>query len=227
MIKEISIIIPCEEKRIPLLLKTLETYEKLETEKVEFIIVSRTITKKPHKLINKIINYEYKEKMFNPCKALNTGVKNSTHENIIITCPEVKPITNVIKQFRELGRGNYVAQVYDENEKGERTISLVNKKFRGENPGMYFLAMYRKEDIETINGWDNAFIGLYGYEDNDFGERFVRAKLPYLIKEEIQATHQWHPRGTLCPELTKAKELYNSNNSNKIIRPTNGLEQTT
>jgi predicted glycosyltransferase involved in capsule biosynthesis len=70
--------------------------------------------------------------------------------------------------------------------------SLVHKGFRDMTPAMYFLAMFNKRDIEAINGWDEAFMQGYAYEDDDFGQRWVRAGLPFQLREDIQGVHQYH-----------------------------------
>ncbi|MHA2040177.1 MAG: galactosyltransferase-related protein, partial [Promethearchaeota archaeon] len=130
---------------------------------------------------------------------------------------------NVIDQFRELERGNYVCQVWDEDKDNNRTISLVNKHFRNETPGFYFLAVYKKEDILAINGWDEDFMGGCGWEDNDFGERFVRADLPFEIRDEIEGQHQYHFRW--YTDLQRNMELYEKNKANNVVRCVNGISK--
>ncbi len=195
--KKVSVVMPCEVERIPLLLESMKAYEAFDIpEEFEFIIVSRTI--KPNQLPfkHRLITYKWTKTpaFFNPSLALNLGVKASKYNNVIITCPEVKPFSNCLKQLEELPRGNYVCQVFDMDKSKKRIMSLVNTKFRFEHPGFYFLALYKKEDIEAINGWDLNFMYGFAWDDNDFGERFVRARLQFEIRDEIQAEHQYHPR---------------------------------
>jgi predicted glycosyltransferase involved in capsule biosynthesis len=209
---------------------TKRAYDKMKQKK-EFIIPTRS--KELAKLLMDnqlmkdvlVILYEH-EVGFNPAKALNLGVKNAKYDHIIITSPEVKPKTAVLNQLETLLGENVVCQVWDEDENHKVTMSLVHKGFRDENPGMYFLAMFNKADIEAINGWDEEFMRGYGYEDNDFGARWVRAGLPFMINEEIQGVHQYHPRSETIPGgLNVALNLYNANNSNGIIKPLNGLNK--
>ena len=226
---KISIVVPCEVSRLNLFLRTLSDYitHGLDDD-IEFVIVSRTIKKFSIPGVNtKLVKYKYKpKKYFNPSKALNLGVLNSTHQNIIITCPEVRPITNVIEQLRGLGRGNYVCQVSDANKNGTIRISLVNSNFRHKTPSYYFLAMYKREDIERINGWDEHFLDGIGYEDDDFGRRFVLAFTPYHFKvvDSIQGIHQWHQRNDIDSEGWTINRI-KSNNKKKgtDILPIKGM----
>ncbi len=196
MIDEVSIVMPCEEDRVPLLMYTLGKYIKYGFPmKVEFILVTRTLKDFKLSAIDlKVIEYEWEGEYFNPAMALNLGVKNAKYKNIIITCPEVCPLTNVLEQLTTNVRGNYICQVFDQKESGERGISLVNSSFRSDTPAMYFLAIFKKEDIEAINGWDEEFMGGYAFEDDDFGCRFVRQGLKFKTKDSILGEHQYHSR---------------------------------
>jgi len=221
-----SFIIPCEEDRKNLLFNTIETYIKFGLSKgCEFIIISRTIKELSLQGVNiKLISYEHSGDCFNPSLALNLGVKNSNNTSVIITCPEVRPITNVLNQLEPLIGQNIICQVFDLKENGERLMSLVNSKFRGETPAMYFLAMFNKEDIYKINGWDLEFMKGYAWEDTDFGDRWFRAKLPFIVRDDIQGEHQWHLRGTTNQYFTLNKLIYEQNKHNNIIKCNRGIE---
>lgn len=224
----INIVMPCEQNRKDLLLNTLEAYEKLcNIEEAEFLIITRTIKNLnwiPQNIKAKLITYTHEGTDFNPSKALNIGIKNSTSEKIIITCPEVKPITNIIEQLKE--ENNVVCQVFDETATGDKTRSLVNTKYRSGTPSMYFLAQFLKTNLETINGWDEDFMKGYAWEDDDFGTRFIREGLTFNVRDDIQAIHQYHPRERGGGKGWSTNHLQlNYNNDNKITRPLNGLEK--
>ena len=140
--------------------------------------------------------------------------------------PEVKPTTDVLGQFKqELGK-NLICQVWDENDSGKVMASLVHKGYRDDTPAMYFLALFNKSDIEKINGWDEDFMKGYAYEDNDFGERWNRAGLPFEVREDIQGVHQYHPRTeTIRGGMATNKIKFDDNNDKGIITPENGLKQ--
>lgn len=223
-----SIIAPMDTNRLEQFKVTKQAYDSYPEVK-EFIIPTRSAPEikaylTEHDLMKdvRLVSYSH-ERGFNPSKALNIGVRYAKYDNIVITSPEVKPTTEVLKQFSECLDKNIICGVSDQAENGDLTI-LVTPSYRGDNPGMYFLAMFQKKDIEAINGWDEEFMRGYAYEDNDFGERWVRAGLPFEIREDIQAVHQWHPRSETVPGgLTTNLQIYNDNTANGVTRCANGL----
>lgn len=228
MIDEISIVFPCDTKRIPLLLKTLAKYQEFGIpEKVELILVSRTFKEM---LIPgwdiKVVYYDYQGEYFCPSLAFNLGVKKSQYKNIIIGHPEVIPVNNVLKGLYSLERGNYVCRVFDLDDRGNYIYTLVGTGHRDEWPGLYFLACYRKEDIESINGWDMRFMNGYSNEDIDFGQRMLNAGFKETILDDLIGAHQYHPRGTDdCAGYDHNRKLYNENKDNKVTKCINGLNE--
>lgn len=207
---------------------TKRLYDKMPQKK-EFLIPTRSYLEileylTDNDLLKDVRLFSYKiDKGFNCSKALNIGVRNAKYDHIVITSPEVKPLTNVLEQFEEsLGR-NIICNVDDEDESGKLS-PLVNRQFRGDSPAMYFLALFNKADIEKINGWDEDFMRGYAYEDNDFGERWKRAGLPYEIREDIKGIHQYHPRSETIPGGTNINfTKFNRNNSEGVVYCSNGL----
>lgn len=223
-----SIIAPLDPDRSEQFANTKRAYDAMPQKK-EFIIPTRNKEKvqtylNEHDLFRgvRLIPYTV-EHGFNCSKALNIGVREAKYKNIIITSPEVKPVTNVLEQLIECLDKNVVCQVMDQDENGNLSV-LVSKTFRGETPAMYFLAMFQKKDIEAINGWDEDFMKGYAYEDNDFGERWVRAGLPFEVREDIQAIHQYHPRGeTLKGGMAINLQHFHDNTDSGVIRCRKGL----
>lgn len=223
-----SIIMPCDTNRIHQLCKTLEAYANYGVpEGTEFLLISRTITELPYipqGLNVRLINYTHTTG-FNPSKALNIGVREAVNDRIIITSPEVKPITNVLNDLQFYPTQNVVCQVFDQNENGSISMSLVNSRFRTQHPGYYFLALFQKKDIQTINGWDEMFMLGYAWEDDDFGHRWLRAKIPFTVADHIQGLHQYHPRSeTITGGWVTNKVTLDRNDVKGIIRPKLGLK---
>lgn len=224
-----SIITPLDTNRLEQFKETKRVYDTYPQVK-EFIIPTRSYTDVKTYLENNdlmkdvvIVPYAH-ERGFNPSKALNLGVKKAKYDQVIITSPEVKPMTDVLPQLEGFIGKNVVCQVYDAKSDGEMGISLVNKMCRADDPGMYFLALFNKEDIKKINGWDEDFMKGYAYEDNDFGARWVRAGLPFEINEEIKALHQYHPRSeTIKGGMIINQQKFYSNTDNGITYCKNGL----
>lgn len=212
--------------------QTKQAYDEMPQEK-EFIIPTRTYSEVKkylvkHNLMKDVKLIPYKVKIgFNPSKAFNIGVRKAKYDHIIITSPEVKPTTDVLSQFEESLGKNIICGVMDQDADGNLTI-LVSKSYRGDSPAMYFLAMFNKADIETINGWDEEFMKGYAYEDNDYGERWKRAGLPFEVREDIEGLHQYHERGESIPHgLTTNLNTYNKNNTDGVIRCVKGLDGVT
>ena len=224
-----SVIIPLDSNRLELFKNTKRAYDVMPQKK-EFIIptryeaeIQRYFTK--YDLSRDVATIPYTvETGFNCSKALNIGVRNATYTSVIITSPEVMPITPVLAQLERVRGTNVVCQVWDEDEQGTVCTSLVNTGYRSENPGMYFLAMFNKEDIEKINGWDEEFMKGYAYEDDDFGARWVRANIPFTVRDDIQARHQYHPRiVTIHGGTVRNRWRFNRNSAQGVIQCRNGL----
>lgn len=223
-----SIVFPIAPSRLDLFKNTKAIYDSYPQIK-EFIIMTLHFDEVEKYLIDNNLTkdvtlIEYNLDLFtNPSMALNIGVRNANYDHIIITSPEVIPKTNVLPQLEPLIGNNIVCQVFDQHTDGSEH-SLVNKNHRGENPGMYFLAMFNKSDIEKINGWDEGFMKGYAIEDIDFGGRWVRAGLPFEVREDIQAVHQYHPRTeTVNNGEAINAQLFYDNRDNNVTYCQNGL----
>jgi hypothetical protein len=225
-----SIVMPMDKNRLPLWVNSMKKYEEFGIpEGTEFVIPTRSqevvdfVASSAWAKYCRTIPYTH-ELGYNPSKALNIGTRESKNPRVIITSPEVMPITNVLEQLSSVKDENIICQVFDEDHTGAISYSLVNLSFRGDHPGMYFLALFQKKDIEAINGWDEDFMLGYAWEDPDFGFRWRRAGLPFRIAEEIQARHQFHERPETIPNGFKINEAkFNFNNDNNVSRVKNGL----
>jgi len=224
-----SFVFPMDSNRLEQFTVTKRLYDRMPQTK-EFIIFTREEFQvgrylDNHKLMKDVRLFPYKVKEgFNPSRAFNLGVKKAKYDNIIITSPEVKPLTDVLGQLEGFIGKNIVCQVFDEVEPGGEHTTLVCKIFRAETPAMYFLAMFKKSDIEKINGWDEEFMKGYAYEDNDFGDRWVRAGLPFEVVDEIKGLHQYHPRSeTIHGGMARNLQHYHDNTDAGVIKCANGL----
>lgn len=226
-----SIITPLDPNRLEQFKVTKRAYDAMPQKK-EFIIPTRNYGEikeyfNEHNLNSdvKIVPYTV-EVGFNCSKALNIGTRLAQYPSIIITSPEVRPLTPVLEQLEQLAGTNVICKVVDEDEHNSVIKSLVSTRFRSESPRMYFLAMFNKADIEKVNGWDEEFMKGYAYEDEDFGARWNRAKIPFVVRDDIQGRHQYHPRGETIPGgLTLNRQKLRENNEAEIIRCANGLRK--
>ena len=224
-----SIIVPLDPDRLALFTHTKRAYDAMQ-EKKEFIIPTRHELEVRRYLDEHLLSRDVRiipyavEVGFNCSKALNIGVRHASYPSLIITSPEVLPVTPVLSQLTAVIGMNVVCQVWDEDEYGNVVKSLVNTGYKSETPGMYFLAMFNKADIEKINGWDEEFMKGYAYEDDDFGARWVRAGIPFTVRDDICGRHQYHPRiVTVHGGTVRNRWRYNRNTTKGIIKCRNGL----
>lgn len=225
-----SLVIPLDDNRLEQFKNTKRIYDEF-SQKVEFILPTRSKSKvakylKANQLDNNVRLISYEVNMgFNVSKALNIGVRNAKYDSVIITSPEVMPMTPALDQLEELIGQNVICQVFDEDENGQIKDSLVCTTFRSESPAMYFLAMFNKKDIESINGWDEEFMKGYAYEDNDFGARWNRAGLAFIVRDDIKARHQYHPRSETIPNGLGTNFItFSENNSKGVVWIEKGLK---
>lgn len=223
-----SIIMPMDDNRLEQFTVTKRVYDEFHQKK-EFVIPTRTYNiiypyLKKHKLLKDVRLIPYTiDGQFNPSKCMNIGVRESKYDHLIVTGPEVKPTTDILTQLSEVIDQNIVCQTWDQDIDGNLT-SLVNNSYRNWSPQAYFLALFQKSDIEKINGWDEDFMDGYAWEDNDFGSRWVRAGIPFTIREDITATHLYHPRSETSPGgYGRNHDLFKRNEGQGIVRPKNGL----
>lgn len=198
--KGFSVVYVMEEGRIPLYRNTIEVFKKFGLpDEVEFIISSRTIKDVSQVAIDgvdvKLVNYEYEGRYFCPSKGFNEGVKVTKYDNIVIAFPEVKPITDFFGIISTLDKGVYMATVYDMKENGQRAQTILKPGYRDETPAYYFLAVYPKESILNINGWDEDYMGGYWYDDDEFGWRMKQSGVSFEVRSDIEGEHQYHDRG--------------------------------
>lgn len=132
-------------------------------------------------------------KMINPAYAFNLGCNLSKYNSIILSSPEIKHKTPVIKQLLELTGQNILCKVEELDDNGKLIQLLMgeNEPDRKNNPGMYFIGMFNKKDYMSIGGLDEKYMMGLGYEDKDFGLRFT---YKFTTTDSIVGIHQQHPR---------------------------------
>jgi hypothetical protein len=228
--RRFSLVVPCEESRLPLLVRTLRRYLQLGLEQYECELIIPTRSLRGETPLDELgighclVPYRHDNEYFNPAMALNLGVRHARHDAVIVQSPEVMPATDVLAQFSSLPDGNYVARVWDLDRSGKRVRPLTVSRFIHYLAGAYFLARFRRADLQAINGWDEDFMGGYCFEDNDFGRRWQAAGIPIELREEIVAEHQWHPRSSgVTPGWKRNCRLYYRKKARGESRCRNGL----
>lgn len=164
--------------------------------------------------------------------ARNIGIKNTDCDIIITSEPEILFITDNIKEMLSLHYQTNeiisIGTIYHQGElgtTGDRTIeegwidmTVVNKSEHNTNPKnpkgyaqisgwvAPFSALYRKEWLMEINGWDEEFIS-WGFDDIDLLSRLRIKGYNQHIANELSAIHQWHSK--LPPDVQSKACVYN------------------
>lgn len=156
--------------------------------------------------------------------ARNIGVKNTDCEIIITSEPELLYCTDVIAQTLQNHKSNpndiiSAGSVYHMGNKATLHSDMINNPLERlklekvnvstnnptptNNDGYVLIknwqatytALYRKEWIEQIGGWDEEFPDVYGVDDIDLCTR-IRIKLGVnqIIDQDIVVLHQHHDR---------------------------------
>lgn len=214
----LSILIPIK-NRATLLDNTLNsylTYNDLSKINYEIIVLSnntcdnlKDILKKYNNLNIILKEYQYHDNIIdwcNPAYAFNLGAKMARYSKIALTSPEIKHTTNIIEILsKELNYDAILCKTLDQGNDGS-LIELYSTKTRGDNPGFYFFGAYDKNKFLSIGGLDEDFMEGVGWEDTEFGERWLRNKFNHIVRDDLICIHQFHPR------FHQNKQGYKNNN---------------
>ena len=154
--------------------------------------------------------------------ARNIGVKNAIGDIIITSEPELLFVTDVVKQMHEDRKKHpkeiiSVGTIYHAQENAQFNPGFTTdpkaalKDEIVENyqiePRSYhqsgyvktvnmqatFAALYEKEWLYMIGGWDENFPGAWGVDDWDLCTRLRIKGINQHICWDMEAIHQWHP----------------------------------
>lgn len=148
--------------------------------------------------------------------ARNIGVKRAMHDWIVTSEPELMFVTDVIAQYRMLWSDNpndviSAGTVYHAQSEG---IHDPGACLRIEGWVAPFTAMYKREWLLDIGGWDESFPDPWGWDDTDLLTRLRCVGHGQVIERSIEVLHQWHPSAA-CNQARNeahflAKDLQNS-----------------
>lgn len=241
----VSIIIPSFNK-VKLLEHTLNAYvEQDKPFPYEIIILndyllddSTTVNMATETLVSKFLNklnifYLFSGKRNTkeeikwriPGFAFNIGVKKATGNIILLTCPEIYPMTKdcLLKTITPLLSKEKIIthpiSVKDdrneeflkdlENNHGKLTKTIVDYEKLEPLKEWYpfFLAMHKKEYID-IGGFDEDFLGNC-YDDADIYNRLKLNGCTFLPIEESKVLHLFHQRLDYTSEQIMKEQEYN------------------
>lgn len=132
-----------------------------------------------------------------PCFAINEGVRQSRCPQVILSCPEISPLSvssrDALQRFinyRLLPKQAAFAFVFDQA-KGGKINRLVHPA--GYWP-FFFFGKIRKEDWTGIGGYDEVFMAYVSHGDADLDVRMSRNGFTYLFLGEPVFVHCYHGR---------------------------------
>lgn len=156
--------------------------------------------------------------------ARNIGIKNTDCEIIVTSEPELLYCTDVIAQTLQKHKSNpsniiSAGSIYHMGNKTILHSNMINNPLERlklekinestnnpipinsdgyvliKNWQATYTALYRKEWIEQIGGWDEEFPDVYGVDDIDLCTRIrIKLGINQIIDQDIVVLHQHHDR---------------------------------
>jgi glycosyltransferase involved in cell wall biosynthesis len=167
--------------------------------------------------------------------ARNIGVRNTGCDIIITAEPEILYMTDVVDQMLKKhqdvpGKVISAGTIYHMGHEAQLDQGMITDPIQRmqqeavndsghntnpDNPKGYvrvkgwvapFTALYRKEWLMDINGWDEGFQS-WGFDDIDLLTRLVHDGIGQEIDHNIECIHQWHEK--LPPNVQWEAVQYN------------------
>ena len=149
---------------------------------------------------------------WNPSSLFNEAAKRANGKYLIITNPECFHKTDILvgldEEFKK-DSGVYVVCACESVKNCKMFIDNFHK-FDGihhrwyqhsihRNEMYHFCTAISKKNWEKIGGFDERFSLGVGYDDNDFRDGVIAAKIPIVLRDDLHTIHQWHGK-THCPD---------------------------
>jgi glycosyltransferase involved in cell wall biosynthesis len=145
--------------------------------------------------------------------ARNIGIKQAKHDWIITSEPELIYDTDIVAQFLDC-----------HSDHPEQVISAGHITFAPEGwiPGRPVdgqvavgwvaphTALWKKEWLMAVGGWDESFPGPWGWDDTDLLTRLRINGIGQHIEQEMRAIHQFHGLGADAGSMNEAHFLAKS-----------------
>ena len=155
-----------------------------------------------------------------PGYAINFGVKQSTGQNIFISCAEIYHVDNSIIEMQNTLETNPNALVIPKEGKDDDGNILKKLKYseditvldymrapKLDNIHLPFFMGMKKSNFIKIGGYDEDLTGI-AYDDNDFVERMNKIGC-FQVRTNCKIIHLYHPRLDFNNQEIKNKVDYN------------------
>jgi glycosyltransferase involved in cell wall biosynthesis len=134
--------------------------------------------------------------------ARNIGIKEASYDWIITAEPELCFRTDVVAQFEKLQpehRSEIISagRVWFAPDGWQPEGDISPPQGSGEAVGWVapYAALWKKEWLEELGGWDEGFPGNWGWDDIDLLTRLRINGHGQYIAQEIEAIHLYHGLG--------------------------------
>lgn len=167
--------------------------------------------------------------------ARNVGLKLAYGDLILTTEPEVVFLTDVVAQFVErheqqpeqvVSAGTiYFVKSPEVDWRSARSDTRVVKETGWVAT---YAALYERDRLIEVGGWDEAFPGVWGWDDTDLLTRLRLRGYGQQIATEAEIVHQWHPLGADPDNVNEAyffaKSFHGNENDQRHVVANQGAE---
>lgn len=136
----------------------------------------------------------------NPALALNVGIRQARGARVVLSSPEIlwqsdENLKTIAQWPLEKGQA-LIGDVWDQQ------LQMFISGGKAVRP-LHFLAVYFREDLEAIGGFEERFMTGCGFEDTEFCDRWIRSGRTFVgAGAKLRGFHQAHPR----PEMSNNPE---------------------
>lgn len=163
--------------------------------------------------------------------ARNIGVKRARHEWIVTSEPELIYVSDIIAQFKELHEEspNHVISAGRVYFQPPGTTELTNDEWEIADGWVApHTALWNREWLTSVGGWDEGFPGPWGWDDTDLLTRLRLAGHGQHIALDCVASHQYHGLGVDAGQQNEqhflAKSFHRDENDLSDLVANKGVE---
>ena len=132
---------------------------------------------------------------YSPVLHYNLGAK-CAGQFVILTSPEVKHGADILSGFDfefEKNEDVYVVCACESQDpNGKFKMWYQHTEYR--DVRYHFCSALSRKSFERIGGFDSRFSAGYCFDDDMFKTRVERAGIPFVVRDDLKTTHQWHAK---------------------------------
>jgi len=157
---------------------------------------------------------------YDPATAYNDGAKEARGDFLILSSPECQHDVDILKgldaEFQK-NMGAYVICSCKATNPDGSFRRWYQHSIHG-NRALNFCTALSRENFNLVKGFNEEYTIGYGYDDDSFRDRVFYSNIPFVFRDDLQVTHQWHEK----PRPNNFSQLFTRN---KIIYSKERLDQ--